>query len=128
MRDGLWAGVALSDAVATDWRTAQSRLLAVGDKTGWLSSQKGLPDSPSITYMSIEDITKCLLHELAPDLIVSPVLCRAFDCIDLSLLLSACEYQGAYRAVGGDLPRPQMIENEIRQLCPHLDFAIVASV
>ena len=46
MRDGLWAGAALSNDVATDWRTAKSRLLAVGDKTGWLSSQNRVDEVP----------------------------------------------------------------------------------
>ena len=70
-------------------------------------------------------MTDVLLEVLAPKLVVSPVLARRFDCVDLAIRLATLGYSGAYRAFSTDLPRPELIDSEIRVLCPTLDFAIV---
>ena len=47
--------------------------------------------------------------------------------IDLALELNRLGFSGEYRAISKDLPNPNVIEREVRQLCPHLDFKLIES-
>lgn len=128
MRDGILAQVVLGETADVARHDSKAPILAVGDKSGWLVTHGKLNEVPPIQYTDIENVIHALISGPTPALVVSPVLCTAFDCIDLSHMLSEHGYSGPYRAVGADLPRPQMIEAEIRGLCPRLDFAIIDTI
>ena len=80
-----------------------------------------------VVFVSFDEVDSTLLDDLKPDAVVSPALAWNFDCIDLAVLLERLSYVGAYRATAMELPKPELIENEISQLCPRLDFAIISS-
>ena len=71
------------------------------------------------------EVTPDLLSRLVPRLILSPLLARNFDCVDLAQLLWSLGYDGRYRAIDAGLPDPALIVREVRQLVPTLDFDIV---
>lgn len=75
--------------------------------------------------MSFHEITDTLLNDLNPSMIISPVLARHFDCIELALLLHNLGFVGAYRAMAKDMPKPELIEREVRQMCPRLNFKLL---
>jgi hypothetical protein len=102
-------------------------LLAVGSPEEWERRGNPYPSSGQVTFVSFQDVTATLLEQLQPKTIVSPVLARGFDCIDLAQLLHALNYTGAYRAMAEHLPNPRMIETEIAHLCPRLDFEVLTS-
>ena len=60
-----------------------------------------------------------------PELIYSPVLARNFDCIELGMLLQNLGFSGTYRAVGQGLPKPELIEREVRQITRWLKFELL---
>lgn len=103
-------------------------LLAVGSPEEWERRSGHLPRPGNIAYVAFNDVTPALLEQLRPDTIVSPALAQDFDCIDLAMLLHALEYRGIYRATAFELPRPQLVETEIIQLCPGLDFEIITGL
>ena len=100
-------------------------ILAVGDSKEWLRQGNPLPMDGSVHFVSIEDVTDVLMSRLCPSVVLSPALTDRFDCIDLAMILHGIEFKGRYRAISGELPNPRMVENEIRQLCPGLDFGIL---
>ena len=102
-------------------------ILAVGEKSEWEQNGHDLPRLGSIQFSSIEDVTEEILDRLRPSVVISPALSRRFDCIDLAQILCSYSYKGRYRAVSHELPNPTMVEREIRQLCPGLDFAILVN-
>lgn len=119
--------VASVEALPMEYRTA-TRILAVGAAEEWTRGNSHLPRPGNISFVAFSDVTALLLEQLRPETVVSPALARAFDCIDLALRLSALEFRGSYRATAFGLPKPQVIEAEIRQLCPGLDFEIITEV
>ena len=102
-------------------------ILAVGDSDEWLRKGNRLPTEGGVMFVSIEQVTAALLERTCPSVIISPALSARFDCIDLAQVLHSLNYKGRYRAVSRELPNPAMVEREIHQLCPRLDFAILVT-
>lgn len=117
-----------NDAAILKFRegTAQSdqvTVLAVGDPEEWRRQGHVLPHE-KMAFVAFEDISEETLKHFNPSVIFSPVLANGFDCIELTLLLRNLAFDGAYRAVAQDLPKPALIEREVSQLYPDLDFKI----
>jgi hypothetical protein len=102
-----------------------ARVLTVGDPVLWGGAIPPQPANMSMYFSDIDAIGAELIETLKPDFVLSPLLSRKFDCIDLAMILVAAGFRGRYRAVTDDLPRPEVIRYEVRDLCPTLDFDII---
>ncbi len=100
-------------------------VLVVGNMAEWDTSALGIRSSERIVTAVFEDVSPELLQKLSPYLVVSPLLCGAFDCVDLARTLGALGYRGRYRAIGAGLPNPTLVAKEVRALVPWLDFDVV---
>lgn len=100
------------------------KVLAVGDPAEWKDQGNLLPSS-GISFVSFSEVTEDLISQHRPRVVFSPVLARSFDCIELAILLCKHGFTGGYRAMAESLPKPELIEREVRQLCPRIDFKIV---
>lgn len=100
-------------------------ILAVGDVRQWIVAGRALPADSQIAFAEFHEITDELLQALTPDIVMSPVLTRAFDCLDLAQTLHEKGFRGRLRIVAPDLPNPRVIQSEIRGLCPGLDVAFI---
>ena len=80
----------------------------------------------SLVFVEFTDLTAEFLAKHAPDVIVSPALAWKFDCIDLAMKLESFGYRGPYRAISTELPKPELIKSEIKQLCPNVDFGFLS--
>ena len=105
---------------------ARVKILAVGDMSEWEQQGKHLP-SGGIVFLSFHEVTEELITDMNPSMICSPVLARHFDCIELALLMHNLGFTGAYRAMAKDLPKPDLIEREVRQMCPRLNFKLLVA-
>lgn len=101
------------------------KVLAVGDIYEWKERGNPLPPKGDISFLAFHDVNEFALAVIQPSIIYSPVLARNFDCIELAMLLQNIGYTGIYRAVIQDLPKPELIEREVRQMCAGLRFEIV---
>ncbi len=118
--------LARSLSTGTSGATDQSvSILAVGEPTEWRKHGRLLPSENGIAFASFDDVTGILLGRICPTVIMSPVLAHRFDCIDLATVLHQLDFRGRYRAIASDMPDPEMIEREIKHLCPHLNFAVL---
>lgn len=59
------------------------------------------------------------------DLILTPLIAKKFDALEMAKRLSDLGYTGQYKAVVSSLPDCAMVIREIKGLNPHLDFDIV---
>ena len=100
-------------------------ILAVGSADEWRAMGNTLNDDGRFALVTLDEVSEELLTRLCPTVVLSPVLALRFDCIDLAQRLYALGFTGRYRAVSDELPDPEMVEREIKQLCPGLDFAIL---
>lgn len=117
---GAWAGI----TSAHDDNASAVKVLAVGDTREWKRDGNVLP-ARGVAFIAFEQLDEKLLASLQPSIIISPILARSFDCIELAMLLQRLGYSGEYRAVSSEIPNPGLIESEVRQLCPQIDFRIV---
>lgn len=110
--------------------TPNTNILAVGDfPTGMTQNMPGeLPASEQMTFVQYGEVTTGLLKQLSPTVVLSPVICNSFDCIDLALRLIEIGYQGKYRVLADGLAKPGMIKSEVRSQAPGLDFDTVDNV
>mgnify|MGYP007073179289 FL=1 len=115
------------EAVPNEGREAAT-ILAVGSPDVWKDGGGRLSRHGSVAYVAFHEVNAALLNNLRPETVVSPALARDFDCIDLAMLLSALRFSGSYKATAFGLPRPKLIEAEIAQLCPRLDFEIISEI
>lgn len=83
------------------------------------------PAGAGYCVAGFDQIDADLLRELSPDVILTPLVSRGFDCLDLAKRLGALGYCGAFRAVSTAVPDPDLIRREIRALCPQLRFDLV---
>ena len=74
--------------------------------------------------MEFHQITEDVIRQVGPETVMSPVLARDFDCIELATHLHNLGFEGNYHAVAKNLPKPKLIEREVAQLCPRLNFKI----
>jgi hypothetical protein len=106
-------------------RNQRATILAVGDIEEWARHRGTLPVNGKLAFSSFTGVSAELFDVLAPEIVLSPLLARGFDCIDLAQVLSLIGFQGRYYAVCDALPDPGIIRREIRALCPELDFDVI---
>lgn len=100
-------------------------ILAVGDLQEWRRSGRDIPADGKIAFTDFRSVSEELFQLIAPHLVLSPLLARGFDCIDLAQVLHAIGFKGRYRAIAEVLPNPEIIRREIVDLCPGLDFDVI---
>ena len=107
-------------------RRQEVSVLAVGELDEWERQGRSTPSFGNMVFVAFHEVTGGLLDQLQPSTVVSPALAKGFDCVDLALLLNRLDFRGVYRVLAADLPKPGLIETEIGQLCPRLQFEIDA--
>ncbi len=118
-------GVARNQWVASDCESeVRIKILAVGCLEEW--NQPGAYTSGhAIVYLEFHQVTEDLIRQTGTGVVMSPVLARDFDCIELAIQLHNLGFEGTYRAVAKDFPKPKLIEREVAQMCPRLNFEIL---
>lgn len=105
-------------------QTSNISAIAVGDPNTWSEKGNQLP-TENIAFIAFEDVTEEFFERVKPKAVFSPVLASGFDCIELAVTLHNIGFSGSYRALGSNLPKPELIEREVTQICPRIDFAIL---
>lgn len=100
------------------------KVLAVGDPDEWCDHGNPLPSGGQISFLAFHELTSDALAHYQPSIIYSPVLANGFDCIEMAVLLGDLGFDGIYRAYASDLPKPEVIEREVRQFCQKFTFEI----
>ncbi len=106
-------------------QTSSGKIVAVGDGDEWKKQGHSLPATEDISFVAFHELDEATLAICQPEVIYSPVLARNFDCIEMATLLQNIGFSGTYRAVGHGLPRPGLIEREVRQIARRLKFELL---
>ncbi len=112
------------DAPAADVGTAL-RCLAVCSNVGDAAASELANASPDLTFLPFHQICATSIANLAPDMVLSPLVSEAFDCFDLAHALTGAGFRGRYRAAAAHIPDPGLVRREIRASFPGLDFDII---
>lgn len=101
------------------------RFVVVGDVLRWKELGLSIPNIQGFVFIDIEDVTAAKIAEIAPKVILSPLLCRNFDALEIARRLHNMRYAGRYSVVIKDIPDPSVIDRDIRQVAPDLDFSVL---
>ncbi|NKB28303.1 MAG: hypothetical protein GKR99_12405 [Rhodobacteraceae bacterium] len=122
MAEGLNNRAHLRVVASTDQKP---NVLAVGDVDAWREGGNALPTGNRMAFVEFVEISRELIETMEPELVASPLLAKGFDCIDLAQALYMSGFRGQFRAMARVLPDPAIVRNEIRTMCPGLDFDIL---
>ena len=99
-------------------------VLAVGEVRHWHGNSEKLPRDSHIAFIEYKDIGPELIGLMAPDIVLSPLFCSSFDCVDLAKLLVGVGFTGRYSIMTPNLPQPEVILREIRAYYPALEVEL----
>jgi len=125
-------GKRTASAQKTDRRQGSDRrksqrpvLLAVGDLDEHHISGRALTWDSQITYVGFSEVNGDLISALNPDIILSCLVCKAFDFLELAQALCNTGFRGRFRIITPELPNPGIVLSEARALCPSLDIDFI---
>lgn len=74
----------------------------------------------------LQDVDSVLIDRIQPTVVCSLLTWIGGDALEAAVALASAQYEGPYWAFGPRLPRPHLVEEEIRNSAPGIDFTIVA--
>ena len=74
--------------------------------------------------VEIAKLYEGLIEEFAPNLVISPLVGRSFDCVELASRLAEIGYDGLYVAISKDLPRLDIVRSEVRAMVTGVRFDV----
>jgi len=99
--------------------------LVVGDLVRWKDKGHEIPEIDGFHFVDFEDVTLETLRRIRPQVILSPLLGRTFDAVEVARRLESMGYGGRYRVVTDGVPEPDVIKREVSAIAPQLDFAVL---
>lgn len=100
-------------------------ILVVGDVHDWLARGRTLPEDDILVFCDYADFDLKLLRSVQPDVILSPLVARQFDALDIATALEEAHFPGDYRVLTPKLPNPELITKELKNLAPSVDCGIM---
>jgi len=100
-------------------------ILVVGDKRHWATVGNEMPLESYLAFAEYHNVSKELLKAVNPDIVLSPLLCPSFDCLDLAQTLENIGFKGRFRVMTPKLPKPEIVAAEIRNHCPSINFEFI---
>lgn len=99
--------------------------LVVGDIDSLKLSGLKLPQIDNFHFCAIEQVNQIFIARLKPDVILSSLITKQFDIVDLIDILNTINYCGQVRAISTALPDTQLICSEIQSAYPAIDFDLL---
>jgi len=106
--------------------TTSGMILMVGEPQLMQTLKKHFPERSGVFFIEFSDLSQDILSAICPDSVVAPAISAHFDCLELAAFLNAADFKGLFRAIAKDLPRPEIIRNEVRHHFPRLNFDVIS--
>lgn len=88
-----------------------------------------LPDHPHVPIpVAYRALDPGLILRTAPDLVMCWLFCARYDAVDVARILCACRFEGRLVIAAPALPRPALVERELRTQFPSLDILLRSPV
>lgn len=104
--------------------SAETVVLAVGDVFSLTTRIIADRAGEKTAFADFSEVTPELVDSLSPEIVVSSVVGRNFDCVDLAEKLSSIDFSGCYRLIAHGLPQPELVLREMRGLFPGLNIQL----
>jgi len=113
------------NAMFPDQGETPTPTLVVGDLVRWKELGHEIPEIDGFFFVDFDDVTYQTLEKIKPQVILSPLLGRTFDAVEVARRLEAMDYRGCYRVVTDGVPEPDVVKREVSAIAPKLDFAVL---
>lgn len=108
--------------------SGRPRLLVIGSPDQWSEAAtrgRGKADADWLNLCAFEYLTSDIMAELSPDIVLSHLLSKSYDVIEVARRLQELNFSGTYIAIWRRIPNPDVIRAEVRQVAPHLHFELL---
>lgn len=112
-------------AASSGQEESPSPTLVVGDLVRWKELGHDIPEIDGFYFVDFDDVSIETLEKIRPQVILSPLLGRSFDAVEVARRLEAMGYRGRYRVVTDGVPRPDVVKREVNAVAPNLDFSVL---
>lgn len=99
--------------------------LVIGDMVRWKHDSRALPDVRDLHFLDAAEVSAEAIEAVGPEIILSPLVVRDIDAIEIARALSQLGFAGRYRVLSSALPDPASIEAEVRAVAPQIDFGVL---
>lgn len=100
--------------------------LVVGDMEDWLDNGRVPPEIGGFHFADVSDIAATFIRRLNPGVILSPLVARQFDALDIARKLGNMDFKGSYRVLTDNVPDTSLIIQEVSNIAPNLDFDVIS--
>lgn len=76
-------------------------------------------------FVAFADLTAAVLDEVRPGMVLSSLVSKGYDAVDVARSLARLGFTGLYRALSPPLPDPRAVRDEVRGAAPGLDFDLI---
>lgn len=104
--------------------TTQPTLLALGGDPYLHSLSTDIYRISHVTHARFSTMTAQDFDDQSIHLVASVPFCDQTDCVEIGQHLDKIGFQGIYLIMVPPLPNPTLIERELRQLYPRLNFRV----
>lgn len=105
--------------------SVEYKTLVIGDLARWSAQGRSTSAFDTFHFTAFDLLTKDLLAQIDPNIVLSPLLADDFDVMDVAINLSELGFTGLYRAITNDMPNADMIRVEVHNQAPALDFDLL---
>ncbi|MEE9389496.1 MAG: hypothetical protein V3U96_12900 [Paracoccaceae bacterium] len=78
-----------------------------------------------LIFVEYDDVDQKVISDITPDVVMSHLMCRTFDFLDLATSLHAAKFTGCYLVIAPLLPNPDIVIAEAHSHFPELKFEFV---
>ncbi len=115
------------DPIAPSLTALRSVLLITSqDLPCGIDTARLLPAESKLSVLSQPaDLSPEHIRDLAPDLVLAPLIGPTWDGLDVAIALARAGYRGRLGIVSPRLPRQDLVLREMQALCPALDICLL---
>jgi hypothetical protein len=114
--------------VQTDPPAPGPRVLVVGPFAGLDDLPAACRRAESIVALPWARLSAAVVAEIAPGLVIAPLMADGFDFLDIGARLRAANYAGPVHVLAPPLPDPAAVLRELGCQFPGLDLTILPAV
>jgi len=90
----------------------------------WKTKAIWQPVETGLVFVDYSNLKQSIFSDPSTDLVLSALISRQFDALDVARNLADSGFTGRYRAFAKRLPNPVAVKAEISLVAPNLDFDI----
>lgn len=105
-----------------------ARILLVGTLAGGAGLPPACREAESIVALPLARLCAALLAEIAPTLVIAPLLDGCVDFLDIGARLTAAGYAGPVHVLAPPLPDLAAVARELASRFPGLDITILPAM